>query len=192
MISAFAISAFRLFPVGDPTVLGWATFAFYMLAAGVCFRSARTGGVKGHESQFARSWRILAVLLLLLGVNKQLDLQTALIELGRRLALAAGVYGHRRDIHLSFFLGLVVGLIVAVVACRKPLTAFASTHPVCMIGFGLVCAYAFIRAASFDHVDQLLGFDLEKAPGLWVLEVGGLLLVIAKAIQSREQMTEDR
>ena len=166
------------FPVGDPTVLGWATFILYLLAAWLSFRSAKTGRT---EPEFARSWRVLALLLLLLGLNKQLDLQTSLFALGRRLATAAGIYEHRRSIQLAFFIGLMVGLIAVVIACFKTLAAFTARHRVCVTGFGLVCAYAFVRAALFDHVDAMLGFDLEKLPGIWGLEGGGVILIIADA-----------
>ena len=171
--------------VGDPTALGWTTFVLYLLAAGLCFRSARVGHAKDQESKFARIRRVLAVLLFLLGLNKQLDLQTILIEWGRRLAMATGTYQHHRDIQLVFFTGLAVGLIVTVAACRQLLFAFAARHRVCAVGFGLVGLYTFIRAGSIDHVDEMLGFDFERIPGLWVLEVAGLVLVIATAIRPK-------
>ena len=185
LLSRFQLSALTL--AGDPTVLGWATFVLYLLAAGLSFRSAKAGRAQDPENEFARSWRVLGILLFLLGLNKQLDLQTPLIELGRTLAIAIGIYHHRRDIQLIFFIGLVAGLIASLVACLKPLTAFVSKHRLCAAGFGLVGAYAFIRAGSIDHVDQMLGFHLDKTRGLWVLEVGGLVLVSAAAVQDRRQ-----
>ena len=53
-------------------------------------------------------WNALAVGLLLLGINKQLDLQTALTELGKILAARQGWYEHRQRVQIDFIIGVVL------------------------------------------------------------------------------------
>ena len=49
-------------------------------------------------------------------------------------------------------------------------------------GCVLVSAYILGRAGSINHVDELLGFDLERLLFLWALEVGGLVLIITQTL----------
>ena len=53
-------------------------------------------------------WLTLALLLLFLGINKQLDLQTLLNDIGRRKARAEGWYGNRRYYQTMFIAAVTV------------------------------------------------------------------------------------
>ena len=165
---------------GDPNFLGWATFALYMVAGFCCFRVAqsKTNGC----ADVASSWKGLAIGLLALGLNKQLDLQTLLIRLGRTLAKAMGVSPYRREIQLWFTIGLLLVLVAGILLLRRKLVAFAREHALATTGAALVCSYAVCRAVSIDHVDAMLGFDLDETPLLWLLEVVGLIMVIIAVI----------
>lgn len=72
----------------------WVTVFAYLLAAMLSVRAAAHAKLcRGRESAF---WRSTAVLLILLGVNELLDLQTLLTSAARENALANGWYGERR------------------------------------------------------------------------------------------------
>src|SRR5256885_2005164 len=82
--------------IGDPTLAGWLTVALYLVGAVLCWRLARQAGLENAvRSRERRTWRAISVLFLALGINKQLDLQTALTEAGRVLAHYQGGYEHR-------------------------------------------------------------------------------------------------
>jgi hypothetical protein len=54
-----------------------------------------------------------------------------------------------------------------------------------LLGLGFVCVFVVIRAASFHHMDGLIG---SSALGLrlnWVLELPGPILVAAVALRRR-------
>jgi hypothetical protein len=171
---------------GHLTALGWTNFALYLIAALLSFRTAAS--VRGQQSSATgRVWLWIGVILAALGLNKQFDLQTLLIELGRQFAGADHLRAYRAELHALFFLGfmLAIILLLALVMLRFSAEAvrFARQLPLAAAGCILVCAYIVIRAVSIDNVDLMLGFDFERIPFLWLLEAGGLLLIIVQALR---------
>jgi hypothetical protein len=73
--------------IGDPTPLGWITVAAYAAAAVLAWRNAGAARRTAVPHSF---WIALTALMLALGINKQLDLQTWLSQAGRDLAIAQG------------------------------------------------------------------------------------------------------
>jgi hypothetical protein len=186
---------------GHLTALGWTMFGFYLVAALLSFRAAasarsQSSAVRNQQSvvngqwssSSGRVWLWLGVVLAVLGLNKPLDLQTWIIQLGRRIAGAEHLTAYRTELYVLFFLGFMLAIIAlfAVVArrLREPIGRFVRQFPLAAVGCVLVCAYIVIRAADIDRVDLMLGFDLERIPFLWLLEAGGLLLVIVQALRA--------
>src|SRR3954464_9311371 len=85
--------------IGDPTFIGWFTVIAYFFAAYLCRRAAGEGLNRRKVRWF---WNGLTVLLILLGINKQLDLQTELTFIGRDFAKATGWYEDRRIVQAIF------------------------------------------------------------------------------------------
>jgi hypothetical protein len=162
---------------GDPTLLGWTTFALYLIAVVLSFRAAKVSRSR-NQAVVGQVWSWIALGLLVLGLNKQLDLQTWIIHFAGRIAKRENVYEYRRTLHALFFLGLITLSVVIALRWSANLRVFARQVPMAASGCALVTAYLVVRAASIDQVDRLLGFDLERTPGLWLLEVGGLGMVI--------------
>ena len=126
-------------------------------------------------------WLGLAVVLLLLGINKQLDLQTALTELGRISAKAYGWYEVRRRVQLVFILVVAgIGLVTfraVVLLARGGLRRLRAV----LTGTLFLVCFVTIRAASFHHIDRLLGTDIGGFRMNWIIELGGILFIIAGA-----------
>jgi hypothetical protein len=156
------------------------TVLLYFAAVGLCGWVLRT---KSREMAALERWvwRGLAAGLAVLGVNKQLDLQTALTELGRLLAADEGWYDDRRRVQRLFIFG--VGL--AAVAVGTVLLALARRSPpatsVALVGSCALLAFVVIRASSFHHVDVFIASRWWGLRGNWLVEVGGLLVVLAGA-----------
>lgn len=145
--------------MGDPTLGGWLAVASYLLAGYLCFITWRRLAPLGFESagREARGYFWLALMLMCLGLNKQLDLQTVLTELGRVWAHQQGWYEDRQRVQLAFMammaiLGLTGGAVVTVYAWRLPL----STRCVWLAWMGLG-VFVVLRAASFHHMDRFIG-----------------------------------
>jgi hypothetical protein len=123
-------------------------------------------------------WLGLALVLLLLGINKQLDLQTALTEVGRMMARSGGWYGVRRAVQVVFILGVAAGgwwLFRSVLLLARG--NLPQMRTVLLGTVSLIC-FVTIRAASFHHIDHLLGVHLGGVKVNALLELGGIVFVI--------------
>lgn len=173
--------------IGDPSAVGWLTVALYFAAAAACWWIARARG-RGMRGSERLVWRGLAIGLAALGVNKQLDLQSALTELGRILAAEGGWYDSRHRVQRVFI--LAVGLAAALVGAwllyvmrRAP----AGTR-IGVLGACALLGFVVIRASSFHHVDLFIRSRWWGLRGNWLVEVGGLLVILAgAALRSRER-----
>lgn len=173
--------------IGDPTVVGWVTVVAYLLAAVACawaaWREPRPGGLpKSRPSGF---WLMLSVAMVLLGINKQLDVQTLFTLIGRRVLEANGLYQERRH-YQTMFLGAVAGSSLILLIGSLWLARRSLRHRwAALVGMAFVMGFVVIRAASFHHVDALLGSRLGGLKWNWILELGGIAVVAAGAIRVR-------
>jgi len=174
----------------NPDSRGWCVVAAYVIAAAFCARAALARRKMGpEERRFSVIWWLLAAGLLFLGINKQLNLQTLLIDLGRRAALAAGWYdrGHLPRVRLAQLIFTAVLTLAGLAAlwfllarCRP----FFARNPRASLGLILLLLFVLIRAASINHVFERAGIQQDDKKWSWVLEIGGsacLALAAAKA-----------
>jgi hypothetical protein len=165
--------------IGDPTIGGWVTVALYLLTSFSCWRSA--GLVRMQHARMlreSRAWRSISCLFLALGINKQLDLQSALTEVGRILAQAQGWYAQREVVQLDFILLVAVACLIAAIVLvilvrRSPLSTWLA-----LIGTAMVLCFVFIRAASFHHFDRFIGSRVFGLRWNWIVEMSGISLVL--------------
>ncbi len=161
--------------IGDPTIVGWLTVLAYLIAALLCWRA-------GGRSRW---WVALALFLLALAANKQLDLQSLFTAVARDAARAQGWYDARRGYQLAFFVGLAiagtVGGIAALIAAsrsRNPCARLA------VIGTLLLSGFILVRVASFHHVDVLMRMRFAGARFYWILELAPIALIALAAGRS--------
>jgi hypothetical protein len=166
--------------IGDPTFLGWFTVVAYASAALLCFRlrgrfSAQSDFSGRRERLY---WAGLAGLLSFLCLNKQLDLQTAMTEIFRILAVRGGWYERRHHFQILFIVAMTFTIPLAsgllfVFARKLPLSAK-------LAGLGLIVlgVFVLIRASSFHHVDQFLGSRVLSLRMNWILELGGIAVIL--------------
>ncbi len=159
--------------IGDPHATGWITVAAYASAMLLCYLCQRKSPA-GPARQF---WVCMALTMAALGLNKQLDLQTWVTQVGRDLALAHGWYTQRRLVQ-AFFIGLLLvsGLVARswLLQRLKGLDVYARRAASGLVVLGV---FVLVRAASFHHVDALLGFAVENVRLNVVLELGGIAII---------------
>src|SRR6185295_16494460 len=93
--------------IGDPDPLGWTITVAYFIACGLCVWAGvreRQAAGRAREVLVWKFWFILAGILLFLGFNKQLDLQSLLTQAGRDFAREEGLYEKRRGLQFVFVL----------------------------------------------------------------------------------------
>lgn len=165
--------------IGDPTIMGWLTVFLYFFTALECFilsrKQAENPAISIGE---IRIWQSLALVFLLLGFNKQLDLHSAITELGRVLAHAQGWYEDRGKAQFFFFGAVAACCLLALAVLVRWCRGAAAELWLALGGSVLLFSFILVRAASFHHIDQFIG---ERVLGLawnWVLEIGGIMLVL--------------
>jgi len=167
----------------NPDFVGWSVVAFYELAALACARAAVLArSRRGHGR--AAIWWGLALALCFLGVNKQLNLQTLLIVLGRHWAVAAGWYGQRRTAQVAFALafGLGLGLLLVWLIIRHR-AFFRQNRPV-LWGLIILAFFVALRSSTINHANLMLGFGSNNKDWTWALEIAGSTLIGIGAIHA--------
>jgi hypothetical protein len=171
--------------IGDPTFLGWFTVAAYACAAYLSYRarvtalsSAQALGVSEPDEAraqraMAQLWLLLFVGMVLLGINKQLDLQSWFTETLRDVARAQGWYGQRRIWQARFVGGLVGVCFVATAVGAYMMRGVLMRVRHAALGMGVLASFVVIRAGYFYHL-RLLG---RGARFHWVLELSGIALI---------------
>jgi len=174
--------------VGDPTLLGWLTLAAYLLAGLACWRAHRSCsfGARAllhaapaearHQERLARWWLGIGALMILLGLNKQLDLQTLLTEIGKDIALVHGWYAQRKQMKLAFVLlvGLAFGAL-ALAALYWLRHVWRRLVP-SLLGLLFVLGFVELRVAVFHTLSVAPDSGLLADP--WFLELAGVGLVL--------------
>jgi len=141
---------------GDPTWLGWLAVVAYVVAACLCVRAARVARHAEHselgQRRLACFWVLLAVLLLALGVNKQLDLQTLFGRAMRDLAHAQGWYADRRRFQRVFVAVAGVVSLASLSALGLGLWPMRRRVRLALFGLATLLGFVLLRAALFQHV----------------------------------------
>jgi hypothetical protein len=163
----------------NPTLLGWTVVVVYLLAAAACCWAAFKADKEGTEGN--RIWWLLAVGLLFLGINKQLNLQTLLIVLGRRAAVAGGWYERRRLAQAVFAaaFGLLGLCFLGIFATRARL--FVARNRLAFLGVLVLLLFVVLRASTINHANELFGVELKDDRWAWLLELCGSLLIAFSA-----------
>lgn len=180
--------------IGDPTFVGWLTVAAYGVAAAAALwahagaRRAqhRFTGVDERATRDQRSmkrvWLLIAVTMAVIGINKQLDLQTVLIQKVRERAYVDGWYGDRRRYQFDFIVAMSLAALCAGIGLSVWLRRILARMALALAGLGMLVLFVLIRAASFHYVDKVLalgdGLRLNA-----IIELSGIALIIGAALQ---------
>lgn len=164
--------------VGDPTPLGWLAFLAYLLAAGACWRAYRAASVSAARRQ-AWFWALFALLFFVLGLNKQLDLQTALLRAGRALVHSGRAPLTRGEASVYGIFAMAVGGGLALYLLARLAWPPGAGQGLALAGCACLVGYVLMRLSDFQHVPIFLG-----APVLawsWAVEFAAIGLVAAGA-----------
>lgn len=171
--------------IGDPTPAGWIATLAYVAAAACCFAAGRRILPEYRRVPTLRRerilWHALAGALAALGVNKQLDLQTALTELGRAAARAGGWYGQRREVQLAFVAAVGVAALGAAALALWTTRRTSAPVRVACAGFVALLGFVVARAASFHHFDLAISGEWHGLRVGSLVEIGALAVLIAAA-----------
>ena len=163
--------------IGDPEITGWLTVASYVIClwlALMVLRRRPKGAAHGL-------WLSIAALMAFLGLNKQLDLQTALTATGRCMAQAQGWYDQRYLVQLAFIAGLILGVLLALFWATKSLRGQMRRNGLALLGLAVLCGFVLVRAVGFHHMDRLISMDFASIKFNFWFENAGLMLIAINA-----------
>jgi hypothetical protein len=156
----------------DRTAFAWVVVVFYFAAAGASFWAA--GGAESRERYF---WVATGILLVLLGLNKELDLQAVLTQDARALVRHLGLYDERRLMQGAFLMSLAGAGLVAAFVLGAWLRRSSKSAKAAAGGIVLLFAFVVMRAASFHHIDHWVTIDVAGLRSGWWLELAGIAVI---------------
>jgi hypothetical protein len=160
--------------------------AAYFFAAGMCLRaSKRDWAPEGL-------WRAMALGLILLGINIELNIQSLITTVGRELARDEHWYDDRRGVQRVFILIVAGCATVAAIAALQRVRRQSLGIKGASLGFVLLCAFIIIRMTSLHNVDSFLRSMVLILPWNRVIELGCLGVIAFSAAVARERRARPR
>lgn len=158
----------------------WVTVVAYLATAFLAGRAADHAWL-GRQARDRTFWRIAAALLCFLGLNELLDLQALLTDLGRAHAKAYGWYGMHRQVQYVFVIALGAVALVAGLAMLWLTRNAPGSVRLALAGLVFIGLFVLLRAASFHHLDDLLGRGMADVTWGTLQEVLGIAIVAVAA-----------
>jgi hypothetical protein len=126
-------------------------------------------------------WCGISLGIAFLSVNKQLDLQTWMLQAGRDSARLHNWYDIRGPIQIAFVV-LLAAFSVSIVAClRVYLSAVWSRFWLVVSGLAGLLFFIVMRATSVHHIDWMLGLTLGSVKINAIVELTSISVVAAGA-----------
>ncbi len=169
--------------IGDPTFMGWFTVALYFFCAYQSWRVCRYGE-RIFDPPLPRQknlWLLITFTMAFLGVNKQLDLQSFFTAAARYFALEQGWYQDRRQLQQGFIVAVAILGIAAAITLIATYAKVLKRHVFAIVGLCGLMVFVLIRATSFHAMDIFIGRQVLGLYLNWVLELGGIGLIIYNA-----------
>jgi hypothetical protein len=166
---------------GDPTISGWVITGLYVVAAAACALNALA--LSGDRRRTV--WGILALGMLLMGINKQLDLQTDFNAFGRSFLYSQGLYLLRQSVKNSLVIAMSLSgfFLLALAAWRTRHTW--QQYWLALTGLLLLLSFVILRAGVLYGVPVVGATGALR--GSWLLEPLGVFITGAAAWHNRRR-----
>lgn len=170
--------------LGDEYILSWPNTVLYgcsFVAAIYRWRSLERSSSPLREQ---RLWIFLIFVLLVLGINKQLNFHILLIDVGRRIVSHGGWFEERRLLQTWFAYGLSCAVGCTVLAVIVSMKELWRRNVLALAGLIVLCIFTVLRATSMNHIDS---FDYLKSQGQLrvtdLIEFFGVLCIFINALK---------
>lgn len=133
--------------MGDNSFLAWLICFTYLYLATVLFKFDKSK-LSRREANFLL---FNTGLLLLLGINKQLDLQTIIIDQFKYYAHQFGVYGYKNLLKKTFVIIVLTTALLATILVVKHAKALGKKYIPLILGWCLIFLFIALRVFYFEH-----------------------------------------
>ncbi|MEQ8181456.1 MAG: hypothetical protein ABRQ29_07060, partial [Smithellaceae bacterium] len=133
-------------------------------------------------------WLLVIFILSIFGINKQLDFQVLLVEIGRPIALKSGWYESRRIVQavFTFVLTGIAGLFAVMMLFL--IRRHWRNNILALLGLLILCFYGIMEAISQSHVGCSLELYEQWSFRLTdVIEMTGILFILANTLIRRKR-----
>ncbi|HEV8608387.1 MAG TPA: hypothetical protein VGQ99_23845 [Tepidisphaeraceae bacterium] len=174
---------------------GWpqlARDALNSIRATLTGNSNRKSQIANRKSLLPSFWFTLCAVLVLLGINKQLDLQSCLTQIGRDLSKSEGWYENRRAVQAIFVLLISLLGLATIAATYWYIHSAWRRYRLAFFGIVYLVTFVIIRATSFHHIDIFLQSTLGGIYFNHILELGGILFIAYAAWRATRDLPSPR
>ncbi|MBD3347439.1 MAG: hypothetical protein GF401_20475 [Chitinivibrionales bacterium] len=164
--------------IHDPSLVGWIIFSGYLLSAAIAaWVGFKSSFDMPSETKKQLLWRIVGLVMILMAVNKQLDLQSLGIDIGRAVARSRGWYQSRRTFQKFFALAFGIIALGMFASALWYLRDILKDYYLLIIGFCFLGTFIVVRAAMFQHIHIDPPLTIPRIRIRWLFELAGSLLV---------------
>ena len=174
----------------DSGAASWITAIAYLVVAILCSSNGKMATHAEHQTwaSLRTFWYGVAGLMVFLGINKQLDLQTPFLSAARIMAQAEGWYSSRRLVQWVFLGCLAAAGMVLLTWASWRLKRNWRKYALVYLGITLLIAFVIIRGSPLQHISHILGFDVSGISGKrYMLELSGILCIGIGAVVARKK-----
>ncbi len=166
---------------GDTTFWSWViTFFYAVTIITSLYYLYKLKGENTREKRFL--WYCIVVFLIIMGINKQLDLQIFLTMSGRFIARHIGWFERRRIIQAYFTIGIILFFSSTGIYILYKIRTIIRQSLVELAGATTLLFFAVIRAASFNHIGFAVSFENHTISRIHGLEMTGLVLILCACV----------
>lgn len=169
--------------IGDPFLLAWIITAGYFLAAILSFSVSQR--ITKYYSAPGKAWAFwlgLTVMMVFLGLNKQLDLQTFLHSSLKCLSIVEGWYNQRRIFQLDFVIAIAAVFAVLVVFIISFFREILRKDTLAVTGIIFLLVFILIHASYFNYFEMPAITEFYEAGLNWLLEITGIALICLQSL----------
>jgi hypothetical protein len=171
-------------PGGDPDLASWLVAVLDLVAAGACVLAALRRPASDRSGR--AFWLLVAALTLLLGLNKQGDLQRRLLPWGRSILEAQGL-GDRRPLLLAA-LAVAVALGALAVLALLGWLARPGRFRLALLAVAVLALFSLLRTLAFSHVEVAGYVAPDRAPTMALEALGSALVLVAAVRELRASL----
>lgn len=167
---------------GDEYLSSTINTILYLVASAAAFYRWRVLSQERLSRPERVFWLSIALMLLFLGINKELDFQVLLREVGRRAAESDGWYQYRRLVQAVFAAILTAAITLYALFMIYLIRKSASRYLPALLGLLILCGYVILETTSLSHV----GLNLAESERWGVrltdlIEMAGIALIFVSA-----------
>ncbi len=161
--------------IGDPTPMGWYTVVSYYACSLVAFAAAWIN--KNVERKSFFFWCGAGFLMILLGINKQFDIQSLFTEMGRQMARAQGWMDQRESVQFSFIMVFGISAVSAFLLFSIVMRDLFGRFRLAVSALFFLLGFIIVRAVSIHSFDMIIQFKYLGVKMNWLFELTGIYLI---------------